>query len=490
MNDNELKVLKALLDAHGYLSAGQAARESGLEVSAVQSALVTLEKMKLAEVRREEKKLISLSKEGERYARQGTPERRLVKALRELKEAPLEEVSANAGLDGNEKKIALQWAFRNKWVKNGRGNDGRAVLSLGAPAVETREELLLQALLRGKHLGAADASLEAILRQRGLVSEKVEKSVSLKALPPAKKALEENAALLGQLTPQMLKDGSWRNARFREYGLETVAAPLPQLARKHVYREFLERMKTKLVGMGFREVRGSLVEMEFWNMDALFMPQDHPARDIHDVFKIRQPREGEIPDEEVFKAVYSAHKGGDSTGSRGWRYPMSKSVSQSLILRSHDTGISARNLFYDFRSPDRVFFFAHVFRPDEIDWKHFIEFNQLGGYVTDESMSFREMLGYLKTFAVEVFGAKGVRFLPTYYPFTEPSVTLNVEIPGKGWAEVGGAGMFRPEMLCALGVKHPVIAWGLGIDRLAMLTLGITDIRELNSHKIDFLRSR
>ena len=107
-----------------------------------------------------------------------------------------------------------------------------------------------------------------------------------------------------------------------------------------------------------------------------------------------------------------------------------------------------------------------------------------------EDISFRELLGYLKAFAQEVFGAQKVRFNPTYFPFTEPSVELSVEIPGRGWAEVGGAGMFRPEMLRALGVNQPVIAWGLGIDRLAMLTLGITDIRELNSHKIDFLRSR
>jgi phenylalanyl-tRNA synthetase alpha chain len=107
----------------------------------------------------------------------------------------------------------------------------------------------------------------------------------------------------------------------------------------------------------------------------------------------------------------------------------------------------------------------------------------------DENMSFRELLGYLKEFAIEVFGAQDVRFVPDYFPFTEPSVEMHAKIPGKGWAEVGGAGMFRPEMLSALNVKVPVLAWGLGIDRLAMIKLGTKDIRDLFTQDLGLLRA-
>jgi phenylalanyl-tRNA synthetase alpha chain len=223
-------------------------------------------------------------------------------------------------------------------------------------------------------------------------------------------------------------------------------------------------------------------------MDALFMPQDHPARQIHDVFQIKEPTHGQIPDPQLFQRVFDAHHHGGKTGSKGWGYSLDSKASSRLLARSHDTGISARELAKNQNLPDRVFFITKAFRPDEIDWKHFIEFDQLGGYVADENISLRDLLGTLKTFAQEVFGAKNVKFAPGYFPFTEPSVEMYAQIPGKGWTEMGGAGLFRPEMLEALSVKCQVGAWGLGIGRLAMLTIGANDIRQLNSHDLQFLR--
>jgi phenylalanyl-tRNA synthetase alpha chain len=150
-------------------------------------------------------------------------------------------------------------------------------------------------------------------------------------------------------------------------------------------------------------------------------------------------------------------------------------------MRSHCTSVSARSLAKGIKPPARLFTIGKVFRPDTIDWSHFIEFNQLDGIVVDEDMSLAELLGYLKRFAIEIFGATGVKFVPSYFPFTEPSVEMYAEIPGRGWVEVGGSGMFRPEMLEALNIDVPVLAWGLGIDRLASMTLGISDIRMLHS---------
>jgi phenylalanyl-tRNA synthetase alpha chain len=101
------------------------------------------------------------------------------------------------------------------------------------------------------------------------------------------------------------------------------------------------------------------------------------------------------------------------------------------------------------------------------------------------------LLGYLSTFAIDIFGAKpsDVKFAPSYFPFTEPSVEMMVKINNK-WAEVGGAGIFRPEMTWPLGCDVPVLAWGLGLDRLAMIKLEVKDIRDLFSQDLAYLRGK
>jgi phenylalanyl-tRNA synthetase alpha chain len=140
--------------------------------------------------------------------------------------------------------------------------------------------------------------------------------------------------------------------------------------------------------------------------------------------------------------------------------------------------------------PGKYFIIGRNYRPDVIDATHGVEFNHCEGIVIDPSLSFRDLLGLLKMFAMEIAGAEKVRFFPDYYPFTEPSVQLSAKHPQMGWIELAGAGMFRPELTEPLGVKEPVIAWGLGIDRLGMFKLGINDIRELFSRKLDWLRSQ
>jgi phenylalanyl-tRNA synthetase alpha chain len=451
------------------------------------SGLESLSQKNFVTIERQVKKRLELTAEGTTYASAGLPEVRLAKAVR--KPLEMSAAIAAAGLSEQESRIALQWAMRNKLLVTEK-KDNKTLLAPVAKEIESGEQELLQALVRGKRIaGAAEEKLLATLVQRGLVKESEEKSVFAKITAKGAKAAAEEAGKVSQLTPQMLKTGEWKGKRFREYDLATVAAPM-LIARKHVYKEFLNRIKLNLVGLGFKEMHGPLVELEFWNMDALFMPQDHPAREVHDIFSVKRGyAPAEVTDAKTLAKVQEAHERG-LDGSMGWRYSWNPATAAQLVLRSHTTAVSARHLAKGLPSPSKLFCIGRVFRPDEIDWKHFIEFNQCDGIVLDESINFRELLGYLKAFAQEVFGAQKVRFNPTYFPFTEPSVELSVEIPGRGWAEVGGAGMFRPEMLRALGVEQPVIAWGLGIDRLAMLSLGITDIRELNSHKLDFLRSR
>ncbi|VVB67907.1 Phenylalanine--tRNA ligase alpha subunit [Candidatus Norongarragalina meridionalis] len=470
MNDNERAVLKVL--AKKPLEGREIAKLSGVSHSAVMSALAALEAEGFAKTKREETVGFALTPEGEAYARKGTPERRLVFAMG--KGAAIDDAVSKAGLSPAEKGIALQWAKRNGWVEIKEGR----ITPMGKAA-----ESGVEKELKGKLDGESAKALMA----RGLASEKTEKYVYAEITLSGEKALMGASHEASRLTPQMLKDGSWEKTKFKEYDVRTMFSEETFIGTKQPYREFLNQIKLKLVGMGFKEDHGPLVELEFWNMDALFMAQDHPAREIHDVFIVEDPSRGEILDKTLLKKVQQAHEKG-LRGSKGWRYKWDPEIAARLVMRSQTTSVSARHLAKKITPPVRMFCVGRVFRPDEIDWKHFIEFNQCEGIVADGNMTFRELLGYLRDFAIEVFGAEDVRFVPGYFPFTEPSVELYAKIPGRGWAEVGGAGMFRPEMLEALGIGVPVLAWGLGIDRLAMIKLEAKDIRDLFTHDLNKLR--
>jgi phenylalanyl-tRNA synthetase alpha chain len=257
--------------------------------------------------------------------------------------------------------------------------------------------------------------------------------------------------------------------------------------RRQPYSEFLGEVRKKLIAMGFSEMSGPVIELEFFNFDALFQPQNHPARDWSATYRIKHPRRGTLPDRKVVIAVKNAHEKGVA-GSSGWGHRWSPKVAARLMPRAHDTAISPRFLAAGVETPGKYFSLVRCFRPDVIDATHGVEFNQLGGFVIGESLSFRHLLGLLKQFVVEITGMDEVSFTPDYFPFTEPSVQLAARHPKLGWIELAGAGVFRPELTLPLGVREPVIAWGFGLDRLAMARLNIKDIRDIFSCDIEFLR--
>lgn len=480
MKELDRKILETLAKLKESVPAAQLSEKAGVPYATLMSVLAGLEADGLLVLRRVEDKRLELTDEGREYLEKGLPERRLIQALGK-KALALSDAFEKAALGPAEQGIALMWAKKNGWLKIDAGK-ASAVMDKVSDV-----EAALKSFSDGNKIMDA-----AALVQRKLARELTDKSVFATISSAGKAALkgdsaDSGSAVVSSLTPEMLKTGSWKGKTFRPYDLKTVVAPV-SVGQKHPYQEFLQRIRDKLIGLGFQEAHGPLVELEFWNLDALFMAQDHPAREIHDVFLLEDPARGEILDSKSLEQVKKAHEEG-LDGSKGWRYKWDPEIAMRLCLRSQTTAVSARTLAKGQKPPLKMFSIGRVFRPDEIDWKHFIEFNQCEGIVMDPSMSLRELLGYLKRFAVEVFGAEDVRFAPSYFPFTEPSVELYAKIPGRGWAEVGGAGMFRPEMTQALGINVPVLAWGLGIDRLAMVSTGITDIRDLFSHDLGYLRS-
>ena len=292
----------------------------------------------------------------------------------------------------------------------------------------------------------------------------------------------------GVLTAEMLASGSWKNGSFRPYGIN---APTSRLipGRHNAYGDYLQWVKDKLTSLGFEEFDGPLVENEFWNGDALFMPQFHSARDIHDVYYVKDPVHCKEIQEPWLSRVAETHENGGNTGSRGWGYKFDHEFTRRQVLRSQGTVLSAHQLT-SAKVPGKYFGIVRCFRYDQVDATHGADFYQTEGIVLGEDVNLRNLLGLLKMFAEEIAGAEEVKYVPGYFPFTEPSIEVHIKHPVLGWFELGGAGIFRPEVTKSLGIDVPVLAWGLGIDRMALMHLGLNDLRELFTPNIESVRTR
>jgi phenylalanyl-tRNA synthetase alpha chain len=503
----EIKVLTAFgtSPAGVIIATEQLATATTLEPSQLSMAIEWLLSKQLLSIKSETiTPVVSLTNIGETYFEQSSPIERVLSAAREVsstgKRITIQDLHTKDGLDPSDVSKAVGRLKKEGVLLIVQGG---CIESTGRPSssAESMRALLQQLHEAPRELKSFPESHRQLMQdhavKRGNAKEpfRVDDRVTrLYVLSPTGVIATDHLAKQGvaeevsQLSPELLKDGSWRNKRFRKY---TISLPAPRIGtgKKHPYREFLDTVKTKLVSMGFQEMRGPLVETEFWNMDALFMPQFHPARDIHDVYFVKEPTHATDIAEPFLSRVTKAHEKGGTTGSTGWGYTFDSQRAKRLVLRSQGTAVSARTLAAAPAVPGKYFSIARCFRYDQVDATHATDFFQVEGIMLGEDINFRTLLGLLNLFAREVAQAKEVKFLPAYFPFTEPSVELHVRHPRLGWMELGGAGLFRPEVTLPLGVTVPVIAWGLGLDRMAMVALGIHDIRELFTDNLDLIRT-
>ena len=290
---------------------------------------------------------------------------------------------------------------------------------------------------------------------------------------------------VAQLTPELIQTGKWKDVSFRKYDIRTFA-PADHPGKKHPLTRIADEVRRIFISMGFKEIDEEFVQPAFWNMDALFTPQDHPARDIQDTFYLKHPASLKVTDEEIVKRVCRSHEDGGGTGSSGWGYKWSRAESERALLRTHTTVNTIRSL-YDYPEPPvKVFSLSKVFRNEAIDATHLPEFMQIEGIVMEKDASFDMLCGIIREFYGKM-GFEDVRFRPGYFPYVEPSLEVEVQFKGS-WMELGGAGVFRPEVTAPFGVKHPVLAWGFGFERLAMLRWNLKDIRDLYISDVDMLR--
>jgi len=329
------------------------------------------------------------------------------------------------------------------------------------------------------------------LSDRKLVKIEEETTRELRLSETGINAINQGIELVeevSELTHEMLLNGRWRDVKLKRY--EVVAPGVPAYPGKiHPLQQIIDELREILVEMGFAEIKSRIVESEFWNFDALFQAQDHPAREIHDSFALSKPNQANLPPPELLKRVSEAHERG-TAGSKGWRYKFNPDISRKPVLCSQTTATTVRYLASHPEPPVKVFCIDRVYRHEKIDYKHLAEFYQAEGIVMDKDLTLRDMLGYLKQILIKL-GFTKIRFRPGYFPYTEPSAEADVYFQDKKeWMEVLGAGMFRPELLQPLDIRYPVLAWGIGFSRLSMLRMGIDDIRDLYNNDLSWLQKR
>lgn len=328
------------------------------------------------------------------------------------------------------------------------------------------------------------------LKRRKLLETREKASYTFELTDEGRKLLKKGvkaAEEVTQLTPELIITGKWRQTKLRKFD---VAAPGPTVypGKIHPLQQIIQRAREIFLEMGFTEIRGPLVETAFWNFDALFQPQDHPAREMMDTFYLANPSVGRLPSKAIVDAVAKVHENGWTTGSRGWRYKWSPKEARRLVLRTHTTAETIKYLATHKEPPIKVFSVDRVYRNEQITYKHLAEFHQIEGIVVGENVTLRDLMGTLKTFYTK-FGLEKIEFWPSYFPYTEPSAQAVAYHPKlKRWIELCGMGMFRPEVLAPMGIKYPVLAWGGGLERLAMIELGIDDIRMLYGNRLDWIR--
>jgi phenylalanyl-tRNA synthetase alpha chain len=502
----EVKILLRYA-AGDELDAGRLESELGYkEGQASQAFSWLVAKGLAAEASRSSTLVYELTPIGRELAEKGTAEERILAFLREKGGARLPEIVGALGLE--QKDVGSAFGILSKEGLVAMDAEKKASARAGtevSPRMASIRSLLERGVKAPKGLisepslsEAEKAAMSGISRKRGsgdAAFRAAERElVTYRLLPDcaatAAELKEEGVTgdEIGAVTASILETGSWKTASFRPYNINSPTARLIP-GRRNPYVEFLESVKDKLVSLGFEEFDGSLVETEFWNCDALFMPQFHAARDIHDVYQVAEPGKAQFIEEPYLSAVAQTHENGGSTGSRGWNYGFDRDFTKRLILRSQGTVLSARKL-PTAKVPGKYFGIVRCFRYDKVDATHLSDFYQTEGIVLGDEVNLRTLLGFLEMFAVEVAGATEVKYVPGYFPFTEPSVEVHIKHPVLGWFELGGSGILRPEVTEPLGVHVPVLAWGIGIDRMALMALGLNDLRELFCSDIESVRGR
>ncbi|MEM4296490.1 MAG: phenylalanine--tRNA ligase subunit alpha [Candidatus Anstonellales archaeon] len=445
---NEILILKALKNIRES-SDLELAKITGLNMDGVRRGLYFLSEKGLVRIFEEKKISYKITEMGIDAIKNGMPEEKITK-YKYLKELPKDLFFILGQL-----KQAGYLKVENGKIVILKNIDGLKIMNFkkaidNVDIINSFDKELIQELLR-----------------RGYLKE--EKLISINASITEKGILYEiDETFAGKLTRKMLENNEWKNLTFRHYVIKENEVEEEKCSNEHPLNIAINNIRQIFLSMGFKEMTGNYVETSFWNFDALYQPQDHPSRELADTFFLPFNSNEKIPDEILEKAKVE-HEA-------GWKQKWKIEEAKKAILRTHTTVLSARTLAKYKRG--KFFAIGRVFRNEAVDYKHLAEFHQVEGIVADENVNFRHLLGILKEFFTKL-GFPKIRFRPSFFPYTEPSLEIEVYFDKKNdWIEIGGAGIFRREVSRILNCTYPVLAFGLSLERPLMMLAGLDDIRE------------
>jgi len=468
---------------------------SKLQEVEVMRALQWLENKEILKISSIKKKIVELDFNGQKYKKEGLPEKKFLRTLTNefqtlsdiAKKSKLSTEELNACIGVLKRKVAIQTRSEPD-LRIALGPQGQKILTDG-----TLEDRFLQKTfpLDLDQITDVDKfAFDELRKRKELLKVEEQKTTTIELTELGKKLISADlgANTLNHLTTSMLKTGSWKNQQFRAYDVEAIV-PRIYPGKKHFDNQALEYIKKIWLELGFKEMTGNYVQSAFWDLDALFVPQDHPAREMQDTFYLF----GKATLPPLVHKIKTIHETGGDTGSKGWRYQFSAKESEQILLRTHTTVLSAQTLTKLKKEdlPAKFFAVGKVFRNEASDWKHLFEFYQIEGIVVDPNANLKHLKGYLREF-YQKMGYTKVRMRPAHFPYTEPSLEVDVFHPvKKEWVELGGAGIFRPEVVKPLlGFDCPVLAWGQGMGRIISEYWNITDIRNLYKNDLKQLREQ
>ncbi len=490
MSEAPLKAIEVLehLEKLGGIAFVKQIEEKGLAHSAIMRSILFLEENNHIKKYESKKDLFILTKRGKEAVKDGLPERNLIRGFNGKNKMSFSELKIkNVG-------VALAQAKKLNLISIG-SNKTFELTKSGKNLINNKsaEEIALKNIENGK----IRKDVLKNLLERGLIENKVQKTIKISILPAGKELLKKGIIkTITSLDSKLIRSRDWKKVKFRAYNVKDPVK-IPIIGKKHVISDAIEYVRNIWLEMGFKEMTGPMLDTNFWVFDALYQPQDHPARDMQDTLFMKIPSKGRLPSKELVNAVKNAHETGGDTQSTGWGYKWNLEFAKKCILRTHTTSLSARTLAQlrkdvkENNLPAKYFSVGRTFRNETLDWKHLIEFHQTDGIVVGESVNFRQFLFYLRRY-FQKLGFQKVRFRPAYFPYTEMSTEIEVFHPvHKKWLELGGAGMFRPEVVKPLlGKDIPVLAWGPGFERILMVQYELNDIRKLYNNDLKESRER